>query len=176
MTNDNTQHAIINALNEFESYGLDTINGGETLEQFRNHIFKHFDQLRGDINNAIDGEHEISENDFSDFVRTVETNSTGDNINLLDEIETTLHSFSPDIEHKKHRYLREHFRNSIRFHIASIIGGYVKNNVELFTNHDTDIFRFFDTINTESKSVQLIDIIGDTFENEKRELYYYANL
>ena len=60
MTNTNLQFDIINALNEFESYGLDTISGGESLEQFRNHIFKHFDQLRGDIYKSIERDENIN--------------------------------------------------------------------------------------------------------------------
>ena len=167
MTNSNTTHAILNALNEFESYGLDT---GATY----NEILKSFDQLRGDINTALDSETAKTDSDFNEFVNTISNNSTGENIELLDSIETKINSFSSEFEHKKYTYLLTHFRQSIRFHIASIIGGFVRDNVESFTNHDTDIFRFFNTTNTDSKSVQLIDIISDTFENEKRELYYYS--
>ena len=56
MTNNTLQFDIINALNEFESFGLDTVSGDESLESFRNHIFKHFDQLRGDLYKIIEPE------------------------------------------------------------------------------------------------------------------------
>ena len=184
MTNTNLQFDIINALNEFESFGLDTISGGETLEQFRNHIFKHFDQLKTDIYAAI--EPEPPKHEILDIFRVrVRENTHADNSQLYDEIYSDYLAQPQTLKyhHAKLNVIREFYTFKTRLYLAGVIGDFIINNAgDILSNTEyeiskyTDVSDYFENGDAPYHNPPLIlaGLFADTFENELREIFYYT--